>query len=93
MRVAKLPEELEAEAKVRAHLRQQMEERDIDQAELASLLDTTEATVSRILSGDRGIGLGLFVRICRRLGVTATRLLEHAPPVGFSDDEYEDRKR
>lgn len=78
-------EDLEAEARVRAHLRQQMRERSIDQAELARRIGSDDGNMSRILSGGRGIGLGQALRISRALKITPTRLLEEDPPDEFWD--------
>jgi DNA-binding Xre family transcriptional regulator len=78
-------EDLEAEARVRAHLRQQMQERGINQGELARRVGSSEGNMSRLLRGERGFGLGLVLRICRALEVTPTRLLEENPPERFFD--------
>jgi len=78
-------EDLEAEARVRAHLRQKMQERGINQGELARRVGSSEGNMSRLLRGERGFGLGLVLRICRALEVTPTRLLEENPPERFFD--------
>jgi DNA-binding Xre family transcriptional regulator len=82
---AKSAEDLEAEARVRAHLRQQMDERSIHQTELAHRIGADDGNITRILGGERGIGLGLVLRICRALKITPTRLLEEDPPEKFFD--------
>jgi DNA-binding Xre family transcriptional regulator len=81
----KTAEDYEAEARVRAHLRQQMHERKIDRAELARRIGSDDGNMTRILNGSRGIGLGLTLRISRALKITPTRLLEEDPPGEFSD--------
>lgn len=84
--VTKKAEEIEAERRVRGHLRQQMAQRNINQAELARRLKTSEAVVSLFLSGERGLKVWLILRICRSLGFTATHLLEEDPPARYLDD-------
>jgi transcriptional regulator with XRE-family HTH domain len=75
----KTTEDRDVEERIRRHIRHEMEERGISRAELARMLKADDGNVSRILSGDRGIGLGLVLRICRGLRITPTRLLEHEP--------------
>lgn len=85
--VPKTPEDLEAERRIRAHLRQQMAERRITQTELARRIGRDDGDITRLLSGERGIrSLGLVLRICRVLKISATRLLEEDPPREFWDD-------
>ena len=81
----KTTEDLEAEARIRAHLRQQMDERSLSRAELARRVGSDDGNMTRILDGSRGAGLGLVLRICRGLHITATRLLEEDPPARFFD--------
>jgi len=88
----KSEEDLEVEARIRAHLRQQMEERHITIAELARRIRTDDGNVNRILKGGRGLGLGIALRICRGLKITASRLLEEDPPARYSDAEFRDKK-
>lgn len=89
--VAKTSEDLEAERRIRGHLRQQMQERGITQTELARRIGRDDGDITRLLSGERGIrSLGLVLRICRTLQITATRLLEEDPPEEFSDENWSD---
>lgn len=81
----KTVEDLEAEARVRAHLRQQMEERHISRAELARRIGSDDGNMTRLLNGTRGVGLGLVVRICRELSITPTRLLLEDPQPKYWD--------
>ena len=81
----KTPEDLEAEARVRAHLRQQMAERHISRAELARRVGSDDGNMTRILDGERGIGLGLVLRICRGLSISPTRLLLENAPKEYGD--------
>lgn len=87
----KTVEDLEAEARVRSHLRQQMTERHIDRAELARRVGSDNGNMTRILAGTRGIGLGLVLRISRALKVSPTRLLEEWAPPEYRDEAPETR--
>lgn len=82
----KSPEDYEAEARIRAHLREQMKERRINIAELARRLKTDDGNLNRILKGGRGLGLGLALRICRNLKIRGTMLLEENPKPEYWDD-------
>lgn len=86
--MGKSSEDLEVEARIRGHIRQQMKERGINQAELARRIGTTEATASRILSGHRGIGVGMALKIARGLHITPSRLLEEDAPAEFADEHF-----
>lgn len=83
----KTPEDLEANARIRAHLRQQMEERSIDKAELARRIRADNGNLSRMMNGSRGFSLGAVLRICSALKLTPTRLLEENPPERYWDVE------
>jgi transcriptional regulator with XRE-family HTH domain len=71
---------LEAGARVGAHLLCAFAHRSITRAELARRIGSDDGNLSRILNGERGIGLGLVVRICAALQITPTRLLLEDPP-------------
>ena len=75
----------EIEARIRAYLREYQAERQIGQVELAERLGVTQGAISRILSGNRGVGLGLALRVSRLLRVSMPRLLEENPPEKFWD--------
>ena len=82
--MAKSPEDLAVEERIRAHIRQQMRERGIDKAELSRRLRYDDAAVGRLLKGERGsIRPGLIVRIADALKITPTRLLLEDPPREF----------
>jgi DNA-binding Xre family transcriptional regulator len=76
----KTTEDVEANERIRAHLRQQMEERAIDKAELSRRVKINAGNLTRQLAGDRGFSIGQVLRICRALKLTPTRLLEEDPP-------------
>lgn len=83
----KSAEDLEAGARIRAHLRQQMKERGIDRAELARRILADNGNTTRILNGERVPGAGQILRICRGLKINPTRLLEEDPPAEFFRDD------
>lgn len=76
------------EARVRGHLRQYVAEREIDHAALAKLLSVNEGTVSRILNGTRGVGLGMALRIHRECDVSPWRLMKENAPEQYDDDHW-----
>lgn len=71
------------EERIRAHVRQQMDERGIDQAEVSRLTDVDDGLLSRILNADRGIGLATLLKLCKGLKITPSRILETDPPAEF----------
>ena len=71
------------ENRIRAYLREYLDERQIGQVDLAARLEVTQGTVSRALKGERGIGLGLALRISRLIRVSMPRMLEEDPPERF----------
>jgi transcriptional regulator with XRE-family HTH domain len=73
----------EAEARTRAHVRQQMDERGIDQAEVCRMTTVDDGLLSRILTSERGIGLGTLLKLCKGLKITPTRMLETDPPLKY----------
>ena len=56
-----------------------MAKRSWDQSRLAAELGINKGTVSRLLSGGRGIGVGLAVRISRRLLIDPYSLFMEDP--------------
>jgi plasmid maintenance system antidote protein VapI len=73
-------EDTEAAQRVARHLAAVMERRGWTKARLAKELGIDRSTVGRMLAGERGIGLGLAVRIARRLLISPHDLLLHEPP-------------
>lgn len=82
----KTADDLAIEARIRAHIRQQMKERGYTTYEaVAAKVGLDPTYIGRILSTHRGIGLGAVMKIAKGLKITPTRLLEEDPP-----DEYRD---
>lgn len=81
----KSTEDLEAGARIRGHLRQQMAERGINRAELARRIKADDGQLTRLLNGTRVPGAGQILRICRGLRLSATRLLEEEPAAKYRE--------
>lgn len=56
-----------------------MRHNDMSQHELARRLGVKQNHISRILSGDRGIGFDYFVTICEKLGWSYDRFRKSIP--------------
>jgi transcriptional regulator with XRE-family HTH domain len=82
----KSAEDLEGGARIRAHIRQAMHERGIDQAEVARRIGVKESTVSRILSAGRIPQVGIIIRISRGLKINYTKLLDEDASTEFWDE-------
>lgn len=78
-------EDLEAGARIRGHLRQQMAERGISKAELSRRIQADDGQVTRLLNGSRVPGVGQVLRICRGLKISASRLLEEDPAPRYQE--------
>jgi transcriptional regulator with XRE-family HTH domain len=92
-RMAKWTEDIEAAARFRGHLRQQMSERAISRTELARRLDSDSGNLTRILNGERVPTIGMVLRACRVLRLSPTRVLEESPPPTFDDTHNPPSKR
>ena len=71
----------------------EMEKRGISQAELARRSNTTQGTISRIVSGERNIGFDVCVAISRALHIAPENVLRAAvllPPASENIAEKED---
>lgn len=68
------------ENRIRAHIRQEMDERGIDAAEVSRITGVDDGLLSRILGETRGVGLATLLKLCEGLKVTPTRMLETDPP-------------
>jgi transcriptional regulator with XRE-family HTH domain len=75
----KKPEDLTVEAHVRAHLVRYMTKRGTNEAEVARRMGITPGYVNKFLSGARGIGPGLILRMSHVLGVELATLMEEDP--------------
>lgn len=76
-------EEREYEDRVRAHIRQQMDERGWSQNDMAAHLGVKSGTLSAYLTSGRGMKLGFVMRVSKKLGINPTRLLEGEVPERF----------
>lgn len=81
----KKADDLEAEARIRAHLKEAMDTREIDQTELARRLDVDDGDFSRKMRRERGFSVGLVLRICDVCQINPTRLLQENPPAKYWD--------
>jgi plasmid maintenance system antidote protein VapI len=72
-------EDTEAAQRIARHLAVYMTKHDLNENRLAALLGVNRSTVNRLLSGERGIGLGLALRIARRLLIDPHELLLREP--------------
>lgn len=86
----KSPEDREANARIRAWLRQVMDERGIDPAELARRVGAVSpgkkpSNFYRQMDGSRPFNAGMILRICEGCQLTPTRLLEENPDPRFWD--------
>jgi transcriptional regulator with XRE-family HTH domain len=61
---------------VRAALREQRKAQDLDQAEVAALLDMTQSAVSKIETGEGDLGLKTVFRYARALGLIPVCVLQ-----------------
>ena len=76
------------EERIRAHIREEMADRQIKQAEVAELTGIDDGHLSRILEGERGVGFTTLLKLCRGLGITPTRMLESDPPLRYWRDRH-----
>ena len=77
--VKKNAEDVELEARVRAHIRREMVERHLGVNEAARRLGVNGGTLSRILNEERGFGSGFILKVQRAFSLPAKLLLEEAP--------------
>ena len=76
---ASYDEDLEGAQRIARHLVAYMARHKLNETQLATELGVDRSTVNRMLSGKRGIGLGLAVRIARRLLIDPHDLLLREP--------------
>lgn len=80
--------EEQVSARVRAYLREAMEEREYDKATMSRLLGINDANLGRLLNGERKkFSAGMIVLISRICQVNPTRLLYKNPPTRFFEGE------
>jgi transcriptional regulator with XRE-family HTH domain len=79
----KSEDDVSAMRRIRAHFRQQMAERGLSQNELGSRCGLSSGTISKIMTADRGVKVGIVLKLLRGLGISGTRLLEENPPEQF----------
>lgn len=72
-------EDTEAAQRIARHVAVYMEKHKLTESELADRLDVNRSTVNRLRSGKRGIGLGLALRVARRLLIDPSDLLLEEP--------------
>ena len=68
-------DDLQVEARIRAHLKQRMSRRGIGNNEAARLLDYDPGYLSRFLNGHRGVSAVFVYRVCRVFGIDPDILL------------------
>jgi transcriptional regulator with XRE-family HTH domain len=87
--MAKLdPQDEALRLRLAAHVRRIMHERGWHQSRLARELDVTTPTISTIVSGRRSVGLDVFAKLHRKLGINANELLDLDPPDRFFDPTF-----
>jgi hypothetical protein len=79
----KTPEDRELEARVCAHIRQQMVERRLGVNAMGRKLGMKGGTLSKILWGERGLGSGYIMTVHRALSIHGNILLDEDPPKRF----------
>ena len=72
-------EDTEAAQRIARHLAVYMAKHNLTESKLAALLGVNRSTVNRLLAGERGIGLGLALRVARRLLIDPHELLLREP--------------
>lgn len=93
--MGRLDEDEVLRRRLAAHLRRLIFERGWNQARVAKELGVTTPTVSTILANKRGMGIDVFARLHKQLGVDANELLDSDPPerffhAGFSAEDMID---
>ena len=72
-------EDTEAAQRIARHLAVYMEKHDLSESDLADRLDVNRSTINRLRHGKRGLGLGLALRIARKLLIDPSELLLQEP--------------
>jgi len=76
----KTVEDHEIEARVRAWLQHEIDDRGISRNAMERKLGLGRGTLTRIMKGSRGFSPGLLLAIVRRIGIRAAQLLQEDPP-------------
>jgi transcriptional regulator with XRE-family HTH domain len=84
--VSKWPEDMEAAARLRGHLRKAMDDLSVNRRELADLLHVQPSNITKILAGDRIPTIGFYLRASRVLRIAPNDLLGRNVASKFDDD-------
>ena len=79
----KAPEDKEIEERVRAHVRRRMEFLNLGVTQAAEMCDCDQGNLTKILLVQRGMGLGMAVRLITGLGLDALTALTVDPDQRF----------
>jgi transcriptional regulator with XRE-family HTH domain len=78
----------DAMRRIRAHIRERMADGGgISQNEIAKRCLMTSGTLSKIMTEDRGVKVGMVLKLLIGLGVSGTKLLEENPDPKFFQNE------
>lgn len=77
----KSAEDLEAQAKIRAHLMAYKNARELSEAALARRLGTSQPNMNRQLKGARGMSAGFLLRVRTKLHMSIDQIFDE-PPLG-----------
>jgi plasmid maintenance system antidote protein VapI len=67
--------------RIAGHVRNKLKELGITQVQAAKMMGVDQGTVSRLVNATESLGLDLFIRIHRGLGIDANRLLDVEPEI------------
>lgn len=79
----KSPEDRQMEERIRAHIRRRMEELRVGVTEAAAMVGCDQGNLSKILTGSRGIGVGLAARIFTGLKIDPLAMFLRDPELRF----------
>ncbi len=73
----------DAMRRIRAHIRAVMDDTGATQNEVGARCGMSSGTLSKIMTNDRGIKVGMVLKLALGLGITSTKLLEENPDPKF----------